>query len=132
MACDGLWKVFSNDEAAAFVTTVLEVGFIYTSTSVLAHDVVCSLPPQDPTIQLPDGMYMYNVYSNLGVWGLLCIVLPGDFEFYPLSCSGSSVGRALFLESSVGLSPTCIDQPFLVSAWVLLAFFRITFASTLV
>ena len=27
VACDGLWKVFSTDEAAAFVTSVLEVSF---------------------------------------------------------------------------------------------------------
>jgi integrin-linked kinase-associated serine/threonine phosphatase 2C len=27
VACDGLWKVFSTDEAADFVTSVLEVSF---------------------------------------------------------------------------------------------------------
>ena len=55
MACDGLWKVFSTDEAAAFVTSVLEVSFLRR----WPHDQLMIIL-QDPTIQLPDGTFMFN------------------------------------------------------------------------
>ena len=86
VACDGLWKVFSSEDAAKFVLQVLTVSWLVCVRQTLSCFFFLFVCFQDKSIQLPKGIvhtYIHTyIHANSACNECTCVVYAECIGWY--------------------------------------------------